>query len=194
MTMRRKSRVIRNLLLIASAFLLLDLFWKSQSRYPQLETTRSAQELTGIKNVYIASTQWNSGKLLQDHWVPSLLQVINDLTAANISVFVAVYENGSWDSTKSVLQRLKQTMEGLRVRHYINIDDTSHEETIARNASSFGWLDTAYGKEMRRIPYLAGVRNEALKPLSTLGKSGIKFDKLLYLNDVVFSVGRSRTS
>ena len=49
-------------------------------------------------------------------------------------------------------------------------------------------FDTAYGKEMRRIPYPASVWNEALKPLSTLGESGAKFDKILYINDVVFSV------
>lgn len=138
--------------------------------------------------MYLASSQWNSGKLLEQHWIPSLLQLISDLGAAKVSVFVSIYENGSWDSTKSVLQQLRQTLERLGVQHSVNIDDTSHEQIVARNASSSGWLNTAYGKEMRRIPYLASIRNEALRPLSTLSESGAKFDKILYINDVVFSV------
>ncbi|KAL8785292.1 MAG: hypothetical protein Q9195_008711 [Heterodermia aff. obscurata] len=171
------------------ALILLDLLFNYRSTYPRLETTRRGQELTGVSNVYLASSQWNSGKLLQEHWVPSLLQLISDLGAANVSVFVSIYENGSWDSTKTVLQQLRQTLESSGVQHSVNIDDTSHEQIIAQNASSSGWLDTAYGKEMRRIPYLASVRNEALKPLYTLSASGAKFDRILYINDVVFSVG-----
>ena len=185
---RRKYRIIRYVLFSFSALILLDLLFSYRSAYPRLETTRRGQELTGVRNVYLASSQWNSGKLLEEHWVPSLLQLISDLREANVSVFVSIYENGSWDSTKSVLQQLRQTLETSGVQHSVNIDDTSHEQIIARNASSSGCLDTAYGKEMRRIPYLASVRNEALKPLSTLSESGTNFDKILYINDVVFSV------
>ena len=185
---RRKYRIIRYILFSATALILLDLLFSYRSTYSRLETTARGQELTGVRNVYVASSQWNSGKLLEEHWVPSLLQLISDLGAANVSVFVSIYENGSWDSTKSVLQQLKQTLENSGVQHSVNIDDTSHEQIIARNASSSGWLNTLYGKEMRRIPYLASVRNEALKPLSTLTESGAKFDRILYINDVVFSV------
>lgn len=42
---------------------------------------------------------------------------------------------------------------------------------------------------MRRIPYLVHVRNQALEPLSGLAESGVVFDKTIYINDVVFSVG-----
>ncbi|CAF9919112.1 MAG: hypothetical protein HETSPECPRED_003949 [Heterodermia speciosa] len=184
---RRKSRLIRYVLFSAFALILLDLLLSYRLTYPRLERTRRGQELTGVKSVYLASSQWNSGKLLEQHWIPSLLQLISDLGAAKVSVFVSIYENGSWDSTKSVLQQLRQTLERLGVQHSVNIDDTSHEQIVARNASSSGWLNTAYGKEMRRIPYLASIRNEALRPLSTLSESGAKFDKILYINDVVFS-------
>ena len=185
---RRKYRIFRYVLFSAFALILLDILFSYKSTYPRLETTNRGQELTGVKNVYLASSQWNSGKLLEEHWVPSLLQLISDLGVANVSVFVSIYENGSWDSTKAVLQQLRQTLESSGVQHSVNIDDTSHEQIIARNASSSGWLDTAYGREMRRIPYLASIRNEALKPLYTLSQSGAKFDKILYINDVVFSV------
>ncbi|KAL8690868.1 MAG: hypothetical protein Q9218_003782 [Villophora microphyllina] len=126
-----------------------------QSSYPALHLTPDAQSLEGVRSVYIASTQWNSGTLLQSYWIPSLLQLVKDLRAANISVFISIYENGSWDTTKSLLQQLRITLEDSNVQHQITIDDASHEQIIAQNASSSGWLKTSYGREMRRIPYLA---------------------------------------
>ena len=122
------------------------------------------------------------------HWISSLLQLVTELKAANVSVFVSNYENGSWDSTKPLLQQLKQD---LNIEHQITIDDKSHEEIITKarnNPSSKGWLGTFYGRELRRIPYLDDVRNEALKSLLYLGRAGTKFDRILYINDVVFSV------
>lgn len=144
--------------------------------------------------MYIASTQWNSGELLQQQWIPNLIEVINDLRAANILVFVSIYENGSWDSTKSILRQLRQTLEGIGVQNQINTEDVSQERIIAENKSTSGWLKTAYGNELRHIPYLASVRNKASEPLSSLAKSGVKFDKLLYINDVVYSVGLNSRS
>ena len=188
---RRRIRAIRFVLVSIFVIILLDLFLSYQSSYPKLNPIHQAQDLTDIRSVYIASTQWNSGKLLQEHWVPTLLRVVKTLKAANVSVFVSIYENGSWDSTKVILQQLRQTLKELDVQHEIITDDTSHEHYIsaAPNDSASGWLQTAYGREMRRIPYLASIRNEALKPLPKLSKSGVKFDKILYINDVVFSVG-----
>lgn len=51
------------------------------------------------------------------------------------------------------------------------------------------WLvKNTIGKEMRRIVYLAGVRNQGLTPFQALKKAGIKFDKLLFLNDLNYLV------
>lgn len=192
---RRRTRTIRFIIYTAFTILFLDFILSLQLSYPQLDQiqTLSAKELAGVKSVYIASTQWNSGTLLQDHWIPSLLRVVKELKAAGISVFVSIYENGSWDDTKSVLQQLRQTFKDLDVQHEIVIDNTSHEQIIAnaksQNVSDPGWLRTAYGREMRRISYLAGVRNEALKPLARLNEDGVRFDRMLYINDVIFSVG-----
>ncbi|KAL8651517.1 MAG: hypothetical protein Q9226_004672 [Calogaya cf. arnoldii] len=128
---------------------------------------------------------WNSGILLQEHWIPSLLHLVDELREANITIFISIYENGSWDSTKAVLSQLKGTLEDKGVSHEIDDDDTTHKEIISQNASA-GWLETAHGREMRRIPYLASVRNQALKPLAALTESGVLFDKMVYINDVVF--------
>ncbi|CAO1596819.1 hypothetical protein XANCAGTX0491_000649 [Xanthoria calcicola] len=185
--LRRRSRVARFLLLAVATYLSLDLLFRAQWTHPKLQTTLSASDLKDIRSVYIASTQWNSGNLLQDHWIPSLLQIVKDLKAANIEVFVSIYENGSWDSTKSTLDQLRQTLGNLGIANRITLDDKSHEYIIALNESNSGWLRTAYGTEMRRIPYLANVRNEALKPLHEMTVAGERFDKLIFVNDVIFS-------
>ena len=184
---RRNIRRLRYFLLAAVGVLLLDLILSRQSVYPPLDYNGSASHPLEIKSVYIAANQWNSATLLEQHWIPNLIQLLNDLKLANISVYVSIYENGSWDSTKVVMQQLKQTLTDMAVEHRITIDDTSHEQIISESHSTSGWIQTAYGKSLRRIPYLANVRNEALKPLSTLTSSGVKFDRILYINDVVFS-------
>lgn len=53
-----------------------------------------------------------------------------------------------------------------------------------------GWIQTTRAdKQLRRIPYLARLRNIVLDRLSELSKRNIMFDRVLFLNDVVFSVG-----
>lgn len=185
---RRRLRDFCHVLFAFSIILLLDFLWSYRSSYPPLHLNLDVRDVKNTRSVYIASSLWNSGALLQDHWIPSLLEVADALKAANISVFISVYENGSWDSTKPTLQRLRHTLAEKGIPHQITIDDTSHEQIIAQNASSFGWLKTAYGGEMRRIPYLASVRNEALKPLFTQTNSHVRFDKIVFINDVVFKV------
>lgn len=64
--------------------------------------------------------------LLQDYWIPSLLQVANNFKAADISVFISIYENGSVDHTKNLLLQLKRTLEDSDIQHHITTDDTSH--------------------------------------------------------------------
>lgn len=107
---RRRSKILRYVCFASFGILLLDFLLSHQSSYPPQTATRDAADLKGIRSVYIASTQWNSGELLQQHCIPNLIEVINDLRAANVSVFVSTYENGSWNSTKSVLRQLRQTL------------------------------------------------------------------------------------
>ena len=185
--LRRRSN-IRYLLFICVIFPLIDLFLCAQSSYPSNTSQPSAEDLQHTRSVYIASTHWNTATALEEHWIENFIQTIKELKKANIRVFVAIYENGSWDSTKKILMGLRTTLQSLGIENSIVLDDQSHESVIARNDSSMGWLRTKYGTEMRRIPYLASVRNEALKPLERFTADGTRFDKLLYFNDVVFSV------
>src|SRR4051794_24727528 len=42
--------------------------------------------------------------------------------------------------------------------------------------------------ELRRIPFLANLRNRSLQPFFDLEKNGQTFDQILFLNDVVFTL------
>ena len=191
---RRRLRQVRSALYALLLILVLDFLWSTQSSYPLPISVPNAQALNNISSVYIASTQWNSASLLQEHWIPNLLQVARDLKAANISIVISIYENGSTDDTKDLLVGLKRALDEDQIQNEITVDGTTHDQTIAHHTSPSGWLQTACGREMRRIPYLATVRNEALNPLSTLAASGVMFDKLLYVKDVVFTVGSPLSS
>lgn len=164
-------------------------FFKQRRPFAHRASTTAEDLRSHISSVYIASIQYNSEDVLQAHWVPNLLKLVKELQAVNIAIYVSIYENHSLDGTKAVLSELARTLKNLNVDHTIDLDTETRATVIEKSiASQSGWLNTLYGKEMRRIVYLAGVRNRALKPLRTLRKAGVKFDKLLFLNDVIYSV------
>lgn len=150
----------------------------------------TAQDLNQtINSVYIVSAQYNSEGILRSSWIPSLLQLVEELQSAQIRVYVAIYESGSVDGTKTVLSELETSLAKLNVEHDVRLDDESHASAIEKSlATPVGWVQTRYGKELRRVSFLADIRNRALEPLEILTKAGVEFDRLLYLNDVVFSV------
>ena len=189
------SRQLRSTRLFAAACVLVwfvsvwtNLFTRSApfARRPKI----TAEQLSPrIQSVYIASVQYNSEAVLRERWVPSLLQLVKELRAANISVYVSIYENHSVDGTKTILSQLAEKLRDLNVGNTIHLDAETHADAIKKSISSpTGWLRTPYGKELRRIVYLADVRNRALKTLHDLNEAGTRFDRLLFLNDVIYSV------
>lgn len=107
------------------------------------------------------------------------------------NVYVSIYESGSWDDSKGALQDLDRRLEALGVEKTIILDETTHGDEIAKPPSKTGWIDTPRGKrELRRIPYLSRLRNLTLRPLERLLTEGRSFDRILFLNDVVFTVER----
>ena len=154
-----------------------------------LYTTATAKDLHRLDSVYIASIQWNSAAILETYWIPALLKLIRELQAVDITVYVSIYESGSQDGIKDALSHLAESLKYLNISNTITLDNEMHAEVIDKAMpKTAGWLKALYGKELRRMLYLANVRNRALEPLYSLNKAGIRFDKLLYLNDVVFSV------
>ena len=189
---RRQFRFTR---LLSAACILVFLvnvtitFFKQRQPFARRASITAEDLRSHIHSVYISSVQFNSEDILRAHWVPSLLQLVKELQAANITTYVSIYENHSLDGTKSVLSDLALTLKNLSVDHTIYLDTETRATVIEQTISSqSGWLKTRYGKEMRRIVYLAGVRNRALEPLQALKKKGVQFDKILFLNDVIYTV------
>jgi hypothetical protein len=104
------------------------------------------------------------------------------------NVFVLIYESGSFDATKAALRELDATLEGLHVKKSIMLSDISHADEITKQSTDHGWVTTPEGKtELRRIPFLASIRNRVFEPLEALTAQGEHFDTILFLNDVVFT-------
>jgi hypothetical protein len=110
-------------------------------------------------------------------------------------MFVSVHESGSWDDSKSLLRGLDRELERRAVPRRIVISDVTHKDELLNENKGEGWIDTARGKrELRRIPYLARLRNQVLQDLFDMHKKGINFDKVIFLNDVVFKVSSTSLS
>jgi hypothetical protein len=141
------------------------------------------------ERIYIASVNWNNELVLRSHWNKALLQLVSELGPEN--VFVSIYESGSYDNTKGALRELDWELGRLHVSRNITLSYVTHEDELAAPAKGEGWIQTPGGKtQLRRIPYLARIRNLSLLPLRDLARKGITFDKILFLNDVVFTVSR----
>ena len=110
------------------------------------------------------------------------------------NVYFSLYESGSWDNTKGALWELDERLEKLGVERRVVLEETTHVDEISRTPriEEEGWIVTPRGKkELRRIPFLARARNRVLEPLFELqagGGQNRSFDRLLFLNDVIFTV------
>ncbi len=109
------------------------------------------------------------------------------------NVFISIHESGSQDNTKGALRDLDFELEELGVRRSIELNKTLNEqvaEIMTRpEVVEEGWIATPRGKiELRRIPYLARLRNTVMEKLDVEAKLGRKYDIVLWLNDVVFTV------
>ncbi|PGH01431.1 hypothetical protein GX51_05238 [Blastomyces parvus] len=155
-----------------------------------LSTPREATDTTlvpGIRSVYVASTHWNNEAILRNHWNAAVVELARKFGKDNI--YVSIYESGSWDDSKGALRELDRQLEDLGVDRTIILDPATHEDEINKPPGNEGWIDTPRGKrELRRIPYLAHMRNKSLEPLERLVQAGRTFDKIIFLNDVIFSM------
>jgi hypothetical protein len=104
------------------------------------------------------------------------------------NVFVSTYESGSYADTKDALRELDLTLEDLHVQKSIVLSDISHADEIAQQPAGHGWVKAPSGEtQLRRIPFLASVRNRVFESPETLVALGEQFDTILFLNDVVFT-------
>jgi hypothetical protein len=174
--------------LLVLAFVLLNLVeaWRIQWRISHVPI-RGPKAPRKQERIYIASMHWNTGPLLREFWNDAVVGLVEALGAEN--VFVSVYESGSWDDSKEALLELETELARRRVPRSIHTSNTTHKDEISRRPEGAGWIATPRGKkELRRIPFLAQLRNRTLRDLTDLAAKGEVFDKVLFLNDVVFTV------
>ncbi|KAJ5596944.1 hypothetical protein N7450_003402 [Penicillium hetheringtonii] len=179
-----RSRLIRSLFLIFVLWNLIelhlilrcisetDLIYREQPRHQE--------------RIYIASVHWNNELILRSHWNQALVDLAWKLGPGNI--YISIYESGSYDNTKGALMELDRQLDRMQIPRNITLSPVTHQDEIAAPPGDQGWITTPRGrKELRRIPYLSRIRNYSLEPLRELAAKGILFDKVLFLNDVVFT-------
>lgn len=164
------------------------------TRVSPSSTSAADPSTTHKDRIFIASMHWNNERIIRSHWSAAVLDLVRYFGADN--VYISIVESGSWDDTKGALRELDQELGRLGVERSIEIYDKTHEDEIERvpEADESGWILTSRGrKELRRIPYLADIRNRVMDKLGQLaegtnGKGKRFFDKVLWVNDVVFTV------
>lgn len=108
-------------------------------------------------------------------------------------------ESGSLEDTKGALKDLEGKLDELGVKNRIELGmGVKEQEVMLRDVPEpgedgegrKGWVFTGRnvtGWEMRRIPYLAELRNRVMEPLEMMEEE-TRFDTVLWINDVVFTV------
>jgi hypothetical protein len=197
-TYRRFRRFyLRPTLYILAILFLIDALRLVSSRP---ETRRSGLKrrsyVPGVNDtsVYIVSVHRNTELIQRSAWNEAVLQLVDYLGAENVH-FSAV-ESGSQEGTKDALMELKAGLDERGATNDISLGMTVWEQLDEIDtrpppgAHEPGWIwNKAEDQfELRRIPYLSRVRNQAMEPLRQLSRQGRRFDKVLWLNDVVFNV------
>ncbi|KAJ4293217.1 hypothetical protein N0V90_008499 [Kalmusia sp. IMI 367209] len=171
-------------------FLALLIVWDTlhilRIHWAQTASRQSPPPPRNAKRIYIAAQHWNTARLLRDRWNDALLALVKELGVEN--VYVTIYESGSYDDTKGALRELDTALGQLEVKRHITLSDISHKDEITKQPTDHGWIKIPSGETaLRRIPFLANLRNQILDTLQELHSQGHKFDNILFLNDVVFT-------
>jgi len=189
---RRYRRSFLRLIPIAIAlFLVFDSFYLVFfGNPPQRVSPTPTPDPSNRERIFIASIHWNNEAILRARWNDGVLELVRHFGPQN--VFVAVLESGSWDDSKGALRELDTKLAQLDVPRSIVLEATTHEDEISRepSANETGWIYTPRDrKELRRIPYLANLRNRVMLEMDKAYEANAqRFDKVLWLNDVVFTV------
>ncbi|KAK4953831.1 hypothetical protein LTR10_008435 [Elasticomyces elasticus] len=178
--------VLTTVLLIVALIIGVGIFQPSYSnpprRYALLRESASATQAPGRANrqnarVYIAASLYDQeGVLVSGDWGDAVLGLVDLLGPQN--VYLSVYENNADPKAKAALIDFTQRLE---CNSSVVADDL--------DVSQLPHVRTADGSKMlSRIAFLAKVRNQALRPLAEVSSTAYqtRFDKLLYLNDVIF--------
>ena len=192
---RRRVRAFIILLFLGLfyTFIILPFSLRSAQR-AQLAAYDASIAHVPLPRVFIAAMLANCAPLLSNHWIPSLLSLIDKLGPEN--VFVSILENGSVDETKRLLLELQGNLTKNHVSYSFRFEEDFRdgvsfqrggflERLLGKEGTGDNWIKTETGWFPRRISYLAELRNMVLDPLKDASEH---YDKVLFINDVIFSV------
>ena len=126
------------------------------------------------QSVFIAASIYDKdGHLSNGAWGQNVLGLVDLLGATN--VFLSIYENNSGPEAEAALERFK---ERVQCNNSLVYEEHPSDEGIPRIMLPDGSI------RIKRMAYLAEVRNRVLRPLEK--PSQVTYDKILFLNDVFF--------
>lgn len=171
---------------ILTLIVLTYVFWPSYTHllphYKSLRDQIKQSDVPGRGNlrnekVFIATSIFDEGgHLASGAWGQSLLNLIDLLGQQN--VYLSIYENDGGPKARSALSEFKKKVNCNSSLVFEDHLDVSSLPTVTLPDGSI---------RIKRIAYLAEVRNRALTPLDSDELQQTKFDKLLFLNDVFFN-------
>ena len=150
-----------------------------------MNTSSPNEALQKIRRVFIASLLKDNEDVLKAGWSDAIVNLTHALGSEN--VWVSIYESGSRDGTKKELRLLGHKLRDLGAGHDIIMANVDEDMDTMIPKDGPGWIDVRGKRMLRRIPWLAELRNMNLKPLRELTDENVMFDKVLFLNDVVFT-------
>ncbi|KAI4261721.1 MAG: hypothetical protein L6R42_003084 [Xanthoria sp. 1 TBL-2021] len=154
-------------------------YTKRPAHYDALKKIILASKVSGRGNpakeqVFIATSIYDkSGHLVDGAWGSALLNLVDLLGKEN--VFLSIYENDAGQKAEDALSNFKARVPC--------VNEIIFERHLPLNTVPKVVMPDG-SERTKRIAYLAEVRNRALRPLRT--KEAVRYDKLLFLNDVVF--------
>ena len=141
------------------------------------QTDANGRGNTYNEKIFIAAAVYDhEGELLGGEWGVRLRQFVDILGPDN--VFLSIYENDADDNAQLAMKAFAEsvTCNKAVVHEHLDLDTLAHVNTPSGET------------RLKRIAFLAEVRNRALRPLDDPNSSAYnrRFDKVLYVNDVFF--------
>lgn len=145
------------------------------------------------EKIFIASSIYDKqGQLAAGPWAQGLLDLVDLLGPAN--VFLSVFEDDPDSLARTSLEHFSERVKCGYIRAFLSFMadcPTGNASLVAEHVDrvALPHVKLPNGQErLKRIEFLAHVRNRALAPLEDPESSAysVHFDKLLYINDVVF--------
>lgn len=141
-----------------------------------------------IGPTFIAVNLYNNNNLFPKYG-DDLIKLIESIGGPQ-NAYVSIFESNSKDGTEKSLDKLSKKFTTYNIAHTIISGNNATQASHSFAKSEHVGIDDDGNK---RIAFLANVRNEAMRPLyenkaqiNGLNHSNVEFEKVLWLNDIVF--------